>query len=134
MLMIKKLALVVCCMAIPLLTLPCVTQGFDRKFWWNTWVPWVWVPWTSNSQEDNLLHTVRVAINWVLGMLAFVALILCLYAGFKMMTSGGDNKQYTAWLSILKNAGIWLAIIGVSWLIVSLVFFVINNSIQLNWW
>ena len=131
---IKKLILALCCVAIPLSVIPCTTSGFDRKFWWTTWVPWTWVPWTSKTQEDNLIHTVRIAINRVLGMLAFVSLILCLYAGFRMMTSGWDSKQYTAWVSILKNAGIWLAIIGVSWLIVSLVFYVLNWTIQVNWW
>ena len=132
--MIKKLALILCGLSIPMLLIPSVTHAFERKFWGNVWVPGVWVPWTSENQEDNLLHTVRVAINRVLWLLAFISLILCLYAWFRMMTSGGDSKQYSAWLSILKNAWIWLAIIGVSWLIVSLVFYVINWSIQLKWW
>lgn len=131
-LMIKKIALILCWIAISLSVIPCNTYG--RWFWDRIWVWWVWVPGTSNSQEDNLLHTVRVAINWILGMLSFAALLLCLYAGFKMMTSGGDSKKYGEWVSILKNAGIWLAIIWVSWLIVSLVFYIINNSIQLKWW
>ena len=112
--------------------LPCTTYGLG--FWDMFWVKWIWVPWTSNYQNDNLLHTVRVAINWVLGLLAFAALILCLYAGFQMMTSGGDSKKYTAGVSIQKNAGIWLAIISVSWLIVSLVFYVLKWTIQTNWW
>ena len=132
--MIKKLILAICCITISLPWILCTTHGIEWKFWWNVWVDWVWVPWTEENQKDNLLHTVRKATNRVLGLLAFAALMLCLYAGFRMMTSGGDNKQYSAWLSILKNAGIWLAIIGTSWLIVSLVFYVINWSIQVNWW
>ena len=132
--MIKKLTLILCGLSIPLLLIPATTHAFERKFWWNVWVSGVWVPWTTENQEDNLLHTIRVAINRVLWMLAFISLVLCLYAWFQMMTSGGDSKKYSAWFSILKNAGIWLAIIWVSWLIVSLVFYVINWSIQLKWW
>ena len=128
--MLKKIVITLFWIISPLLLLPCTT--YWRAFWDMFWVSWVWVPWTSNYQEDNLLHTVRVAINWVLWLLAFVALVLCLYAWFQMMTSGGDSKKYTAGVSILKNAGIWLAIIGLSWLIVSLVFYVINWSIQTN--
>lgn len=131
---IIKSILVLCCFSLSLSVIPCITNGFDRKFWANVWVDWVWVPWTSENQEDNLLHTIRVATNRVLWMLSFAALMLCLYAGFRMMTSGGDSKQYSAWLSILKNAGIWLAIIALSWLIVSLIFYIINWSIQVNWW
>lgn len=130
----KKLIVALCCFAIPLSVITCTTYGFERKFWWNVWVKWVWVPWTSENQEDNLIHSIRVATNRILGLLSFVALMLCLYAGFRMMTSWWDSKQYNAWLSILKNAGIGLAIIAVSWLVVSLVFYIINNSIQLKWW
>ena len=113
----------------PLLVLPCTVYGW---FWDNTWVPLIELPWTSENQEDSLLHTVRVATNRVLGMLSFAALMLCLYAGFIMMTSSGDQKKYGDWLKILKNAGIWLDIIWGSWLIVSLVFRIINQSIQLK--
>lgn len=129
---ITKLVLVLCSIIISLSVIPGTTHWFDRKFWWRVWVDWVWVPWTNDRQEDNLIHTIRVATNRVLWMLSFAALMLCLYAGFRMMTSGWDSKQYSAWLSILKNAWIWLAIIALSWLIVSLIFYVINWSIRVN--
>jgi uncharacterized membrane protein YukC len=44
------------------------------------------------------------------------------------MTSGGDSKKYESGLNILKWAAIGLAVIAVSWLIVSLIFYVINGS------
>ena len=62
-------------------------------------------------------------------MLSLIALVLCLWGGFQMMTSGGDSKKYQSGLNILKWAAIGLAVIAISWLIVSLVFYVINNSI-----
>ncbi|MBO7504664.1 hypothetical protein J6T66_00345 [bacterium] len=47
-----------------------------------------------------------------------------------MMTSGGDKSKYEKGTGILKWAAIGLAIIALSWLIVSLIFYVINGSIQ----
>lgn len=85
---------------------------------------------SDNLQRDSLIKTIQTAINWVLGILSLVALVLCLWGGFLMMTSGGDSKKYEKWVGILKWAGIGLAIIALSWLIVSLIFYVINGSIR----
>ena len=79
-------------------------------------------------QQDNLIQTIKKAINWVLGILSFVALVLCLWGGFQMMTSGWDSKKYEGGLNLLKWAAIGLAVIAVSWLVVSLIFYVINTS------
>lgn len=76
----------------------------------------------------GLIDVIQTAINWVLWMLSLIALALCLYAGFLMMTSGGDSKKYEKWVGILKWAGIGLAIIALSWLIVSLIFWIINGA------
>ena len=88
---------------------------------------------SKEMQNDSLIKTVRNAINWVLGMLSLIALALCLRWGFKMMTSGGDEKKYWEGLNILKWAAIGLAVIAVSWLIVSFIFFIINKSIWSTW-
>ncbi len=81
-------------------------------------------------QGDSLIRTIKTAINRVLWMLSFVALLLCLWWGFKMMTSGGDQKKYEEGLNILKWAAIGLAVIALSWLIVSVIFRLINGSIN----
>ena len=87
------------------------------------------VPGSEDLQNDSLIHVIKRAINWVLGILSLIALALCLYAGFLMMTSGGDSKKYEKGVGILKWAGIGLAIIALSWLIVSLIFWIIEWSI-----
>jgi len=51
-------------------------------------VPGIGVIGTEKKQEDSLIHTVRKAINWVLGLLSFICLCLVIYAGFLMLTSG----------------------------------------------
>ena len=101
-------------------------------FWDAIWVKWTWVPWTDEKQEDSLLHSLRVWINRFLWILATISFVLCIYAWFKMLISWGDSKQYSGWFSILKNAAIWLAIIGTSRLIVSLIFWLVQWSINPN--
>ena len=117
---------------ISLILIPGLMFAQNNRFWSDQWVPWIGVPWTNQKQDDSLVHTIQTAINWVLWMLSFVALVLCLYAWFKMLTSWWDSKKYDAWLNILKNAAIWLAVIALSWLIVSLIFWIINGSIEPN--
>ncbi len=105
----------------------------DSGFWWWDSQTTDYNPnvrWAGKFQSDSLIKTIRSAINWVLGILSFVALALCLWWGFQMMTSGGDSKKYEAGLNLLKWAAIGLAVIAASWLIVSLVFYVINGSLK----
>lgn len=86
----------------------------------------------SNSEQtgSQLLTSIRSTINWLLWILATIALAICLYAGFLMVTSAGDEKKYSKGMTILKYAAIGLVIIGISWLFVSVIFRFIN----LQWW
>jgi hypothetical protein len=43
-----------------------------------------------------------------------------------MVTAAGDDGRYKKGMGILKQAGIWLVIIGLAWLIVSAVFWLIS--------
>ncbi len=130
--MIKKIyKFIVTCLSVLILSCPIV---FTASAWWKFWdmvgVKWVGVYGTEKQQEDSLIHTIRKAINWVLGLLSFICLCLIIYAGFLMLTSGWDSKKYETWFSIIKNAALWLAIIAVSWLLVSLIFYVINTAVE----
>ena len=104
-------------------------------WWWNYW------EWGNPNADTNLvsgadwqkltwaaiLDTIRNAINWILGILATIALIICLYGWFKMVTSAWDEKKYGDGLKVLKYAAIGLAIIGLSWMIVSVIFWFVGN-------
>ena len=111
---------------------PNVGEWFKNAEWWS----WQDLQYTADIagkwslRWDALIRTIQTAINWVLGLLSLIALVLCLWGGFQMMTSGGDQKKYESGLNVLKWAAIGLAIIAASWLIVSLIFFVINGSIK----
>jgi hypothetical protein len=83
---------------------------------------------TEKEQEDKLLHIIKNAINWVLGILGLIALVLCLYAGFQMTTAMEDTKKFDTGKTIMKHAGIGLAIIALSWMIVSIIFWFIDKS------
>lgn len=80
----------------------------------------------AGAEGGGLLDAVKRAINWILGLLALIALIICLWAGFKMLTAAGDSKSYEEGFTMLRQAWIGLVMIGISWLLVSFVFRVIN--------
>jgi len=63
----------------------------------------------------------------MLGLLATIALVICIWAGFQMITAAGDDGKYKKGMSILKQAAIGLVIIGLAWLIVSIVFRLIGT-------
>ncbi|MDR0281884.1 MAG: hypothetical protein LBI53_00745 [Candidatus Peribacteria bacterium] len=71
------------------------------------------------------MDTAKKTVNWLLGMLATIALVICLYGGFLMVTAAGNDSNYKKGITILKQAAIGLAIIGLAWLIVSVVFWLV---------
>ncbi|MDR0369885.1 MAG: pilin [Candidatus Peribacteria bacterium] len=81
----------------------------------------------NDTKGSSLLDTIKKFINWMLGMLATIALVICLYAGFLMVTAAGDDGKYKKGMGILKQAGIGLVIIGLAWMIVSVVFWLIGS-------
>lgn len=98
---------------------------------WVIGVTWVDLPWLDSNittaESDALITTtIQTAINRVLGILAFIALLILLYAWFLMLTAAGDDEKYQKWFWILKQVALWLAFIGLAWLIVSMIFFLID--------
>lgn len=84
------------------------------------------VIWQWSGQQDAFVNVVRGVINWTLWILAFIALIILLYGGFLMVTAAWNDDRYTKWFTILKQAAIWLILIGVAWFVVSIIFRLIN--------
>ena len=82
---------------------------------------------TSQLQLDSggdgkFLDIVKWAINWVLGVLALIGLIMVIIGGLMMVTAAGDEEQYKKWFMYLKAAAIGIVIIGVAWFIASMFF------------
>lgn len=77
--------------------------------------------------ETNIVAMVKNVVNWILGLVALIALIMALYGGFTMITSAGDDGKYKQGFKILKNAAIGLIIIGLSWIIISGIFRLVST-------
>lgn len=107
-------------------------QGFSAAWLW--YIDWVDVLWTDNNQVDatwqepRLIKTVKTTINRVLWILWLIALILCLYWWFQMLTAAGDESKVKSWTKVLKHAAIWLVVIWLSRLFVSFIFRLINQN------
>ena len=81
---------------------------------------------TSNSFDaDNLPNKAIKFIQYVLGLLAIVAVAMILYGGFTWMTSGGNPQTTDRARKILLAALIGLVIVTSAWVIVS---FVVKTS------
>ena len=81
---------------------------------------------TGKKWEDGLIKVIKRAINWVLGILGLITFVLLLWGGFQMVTAAGDDKKFGAGQTILKQAGIGLLFIAGSWLMVSMIFWLIG--------
>ena len=86
--------------------------------------------WTDSQQQDAFVNVVKGAVNWILGILALIALIILMYGGFQMVTSAGEEEKYTAWFTILKHAATGLILIGIAWFVVSIIFWLVNVLTQ----
>ncbi len=87
----------------------------------------------DGKQWEALLDVIKGVVNWVLGILGLIALIVVLYGGFLMVTAGGDSGQYDNGLKFLKGALLGLAVIGVAWFIASIVFWLISLTTTEAW-
>jgi hypothetical protein len=90
------------------------------------WVQNVNVIGQGQWQQDAFVNVVRWAINWTLGILAFIALCILLYGWFLMVTAAWDEEKYGKWFTILRQAAIGLILIGIAWFIISIVFWLVN--------
>ena len=88
----------------------------------------------SGAQGGNLITVIKKFVNRILGLLALITLVIVLRGGFKMVTAAGDEGKFKEWFKILKQAGIGLAVIGLSWFIVSIIFRVIGGSSAAGEW
>lgn len=87
---------------------------------------WVDVNDAGEAGEEKIIDVIKKFINYTLWLLALIALGMLIYGGYMMVTAGGKEDAYKKWLKILQNAGIGLAFIAVSRLLVTFIFYVIG--------
>ncbi len=80
----------------------------------------------GEAPDDKLIDVIKSFINWMLGILALIALVILIRGGFQMVTAAGDDAKYKKGFKILQQAAIGLVFIGVSWLVVSAIFWLLG--------
>lgn len=83
---------------------------------------------TLGLGSANLQETVIAIIQWVLGLLGLIAVIMILIGGFKWMTAGGNEEKVESAKKLLTAAIIGLVIILLAWAIVIFVLGVLQNT------
>ena len=111
------------------------TNGYQFGEWWFRWQTTLFNPDVPDSEEfganvansgwvNSLLLTIKTAVNRVLGLLAFIALLFLLYWGFKILIAGTDDKAVSDAVKIVKNAAYGILFIALSWIIVTFIFYI----------
>jgi len=73
----------------------------------------------------DLESTVINIIQWALGLLGLVAVVMILIGGFQWMTAGGNEEKVASAKKIISAAVIGLIIILLAW---AIVIFVVNTA------
>lgn len=94
---------------------------------------WISTIWTNSDQWWSLIQVIKNVINWVLGMLALIALVLCLWWWFQIVTAAWDEWKQKKWLSVLKHAAVWLVVIWLSWFVVTIIFRLLRGVTWVQW-
>lgn len=103
--------------------------------WKNTDQKLQWIIYNDNEiknfddAQEWTLNLIKRWVNYALGFAALVALAYLIYHGFLMLTAVGDASRYKKWFTWLKTAVIALVGMGLSWLIISLILFVLEKVI-----
>lgn len=87
----------------------------------------------GTDQGDSLIQIIKNAINWLLGLMGLIALVVLLWGGFQMVTAAGDDAKYQNGFKILKQAGVGLVFIGISYFFVSIIFWLIGSIAGGGW-
>lgn len=94
------------------------------------WTEQIWIinQWEIQTYEQGQLQTlqyIKNIINYFLGFLAAIALILLMYAGFKVVIAWTDDEKYKDAVSTFRKVALAILWIGLSWFIVTMVFYVV---------
>lgn len=78
----------------------------------------------GNASPEDMVVSI---INWILGILALIAVVMILVGGFKWMTAGGNEEKTEGAKKLLIAALIGLVIILAAW---GISVYVINNILD----
>lgn len=93
------------------LLLPALAQGDDYGLD-QTCIAAGCVP---STDPDPLPRTIGIIINWILGLLGFVFLMLMVFAGIEWMTAGGSEEKVTKAKTMIGAAIAGMIVIFISY-------------------
>ena len=102
---------------------------------WNEKLKWILHFPERSEYSTPLWYTLKLIqffINWILGILSFVALMYMLYCWFLVFSSWSDDKNMQKGKKWISTAAIALAWIWLSWLIISAMIWFINGVTKVN--
>lgn len=86
----------------------------------------------GKKTPTDIRITVARIISIVLGFVGVIFLALTVFAGFKYMTSGGNEEKAKEAVGLLRNAVIGLVIILAAWLITRYSIIVLGKAVNNN--
>lgn len=86
------------------------------------------------QREDALLDIIKWGVNWVLWILALVALAFVLFGWIKIATARWEEWWFNDGMKIIQRALLGLLIIGVAWFIISAIFWLLRLSGEASVW
>lgn len=78
----------------------------------------------ATMRTINLIHRI---INYALGFVSVIALVVLIFAGFQMVTAAGDDGKFQSGKKAIKKISIGIIGLAISWLIVSFIFRLLNT-------
>ena len=72
--------------------------------------------------DESLTDSIQKIINYLIGFLGLIALVLALYGGFLMLTAAGDEEKVKKGKTILMQAAMGILVIFLAAGIVQLIF------------
>lgn len=77
--------------------------------------------WAWDQASSGIIQILKNFINWTLGILGLIALVILLRGGFQMVTAAGDDEKYKKGFKILKQSAVGLIFIGLAFFMVSII-------------
>lgn len=116
---------------LPFLSRPVAAQTTGNTLW-NSQNEVQQIGQVYNNQQTDVRQIVVKIIQVFLGFLALIFLCLVLYAGFRYMTSAGNEEKAREAIKLLTNAVIGLLIILLAWAITRFIIKGLSGSINNN--
>lgn len=82
---------------------------------------------TQADATKRTLNIVHRLINYALGLVSFVALVVLIFAGFQIVTAWGDDNKAKAGNKALKKVSIGIIGLAISRMIVSFIFWILYS-------